>query len=579
MKKYKVLKKIRVVISLIFLVVLGLFFLDFAGTFPSEFISGVIFLQFVPSLLKFFTVFSWVATGFIAITILTLLFGRVYCSTICPLGIMQDVVSWLRRRFEKKKKKYRYLKAMRWLRYGILGATVAFLASGSIVVLSIFDPYSTFGRIVSDLFRPVLTEGNNLLAGVLNKFDIYALYHVDLHSLHAGVLAVPMAFLIAVVWMSLAQGRIYCNTICPVGTFLGLLSKVSLYQIRLNPTTCTKCGICEKKCKASCIDTKNMKLDFARCVGCFNCLQACPFSAAEYSINPLYRSLTLNNGSGGKTNNESSSKQTSYKNSSQKRQSQDSSKKPQTGASSENPAHSTSAASENKQGSQSHHTDTGKRKFLAGIALAFFSATKLSKAQELVSYSATKPVKRDHPVSPPGAESTDRFNEKCTACHLCVNACPTQVLQPALLEYGLRGLMQPRMDYHAGFCNYDCVECGDVCPTGAILPIKLEDKKRVQLGKAQFVKENCIVETEGTDCGSCSEHCPTKAVQMVDYKNNLRIPEVNDEICVGCGACEYACPTHPYKAIYVEGNPVHLQAKKPQQEKVKREEPKEDFPF
>jgi len=545
MKKYKVLKKIRVFISLVFLVLLGGFFLDFLGTFSTGLITGFVFPQFVPSLLKFFNVFTWVATGFIVVLILTLLFGRVYCSTICPLGIMQDVISWLRRRFRKRKKpNYHYLKALHWLRYGIVGATLAFLASGSILVLSIFDPYSTFGRIVSDLFRPLLTRGNNLLSGILKNFDIYGLYHVDLQPLHIGVLAIPLAFLIAVVWMSLTSGRLYCNTVCPVGTFLGLVSKLSLFQIRLNPNSCTKCGICEKRCKANCIDTKNMRVDFDRCVGCFNCLQSCPFSAAEYSLNPLYKKLTLPEPSAFSTPN-------------------------------------TPASGKEGGGDKaSHHkTDVGKRKFLAGIALAFFSVTKLSKAQELVSYNATTPVKRENPVSPPGADSTDRFNDACTACHLCVNVCPTQVLQPSLLEYGLRGLMQPRMDYHAGFCNYDCVACTEVCPTGAILPLLLEDKKRIQLGKAQFVKENCIVETEGTDCGSCSEHCPTKAVDMVDYKNGLRIPEVTEDICVGCGACEYACPTHPYKAIYVEGNPVHLQAQKPQHEKIEREEPEEDFPF
>ena len=139
--------------------------------------------------------------------------------------------------------------------------------------------------------------------------------------------------------------------------------------------------------------------------------------------------------------------------------------------------------------------------------------------------------------------------------------------------------MQPRMDNHAGFCNYDCLVCTEVCPTGALLPLKLKDKQTIQLGKSYFVKENCIVETEGTDCGSCSEHCPTKAVYMVDYKNGLKIPEVNNDICVGCGACEYACPTHPYKAIYVDGNPVHVQVQKQQQEKVEVEEQEEDFPF
>jgi ferredoxin len=145
--------------------------------------------------------------------------------------------------------------------------------------------------------------------------------------------------------------------------------------------------------------------------------------------------------------------------------------------------------------------------------------------------------------------------------------------------YGLKGILQPRMDYITSFCNYECKLCGDVCPTGAILPLLLEEKKLTQLGKAKFVKENCVVETQKTDCGACSEHCPTKAVQMMPYWRNLTIPEVTEDICVGCGACEYACPTDP-KSIYVEGNPTHQQAKEPRQEKLDVDiDYKEEFPF
>ena len=530
---YKNLKRFRVVISVIFLALLGVFFLDFAELFPPKFITGVLFLQFVPSVLKFFNVFSLVAIGFIVVFILTLLFGRVYCSTICPLGIMQDVIIYLKRKFKKKKRyKYKYVKPLPWLRYSLVGLTVAFLLGGSILILALLDPYSLFGRIVSDLFRPVLSEVNNLLVSVLNSFDVYGIYKIEVQAIHFEVLIIPIVFLILVVWMSLAKGRLYCNTVCPVGTFLGLVSKISIFQIKLDENTCTQCSLCEKACKGGCIDYKSLYVDFSRCVGCFNCLSACPASSANFKLNSLYkRNIEV----------------------------------PET-------------TSENRFSGQQKF-DLSKRKFLGGLVVAFFGASKLSKAQELVSYNANKPVKRENPVSPPGAQSTERFNEACTACHLCVNTCPSNVLQPSVLEYGLRGLMQPRLDNHVGFCNYECTLCGEVCPTGAILPLSVEDKKLTQLGKAQFVKENCIVETEGTDCGSCAEHCPTKAVRMVDYKNNLRIPEVTDDICIGCGACEYACPTHPYKAIYVEGNPVHERAKKPEEKQVEEVEHEDDFPF
>jgi ferredoxin len=136
------------------------------------------------------------------------------------------------------------------------------------------------------------------------------------------------------------------------------------------------------------------------------------------------------------------------------------------------------------------------------------------------------------------------------------------------------------MDNSAAYCTFECVRCTEICPTGALLTVTIEKKKVLQIGKTNFVKENCIVETEGTACGACSERCPTKAVIMVPYKNNLKIPEVKNEYCIGCGACEYACPTIPFKAIYIEGNEVHQTAKIAPQERLEQEvNYKEEFPF
>ena len=184
-------------------------------------------------------------------------------------------------------------------------------------------------------------------------------------------------------------------------------------------------------------------------------------------------------------------------------------------------------------------------------------------------------------MTPPGSKNLENFNKYCTACGLCVSACRSNVLQPSFLEYGLSGMMQPHMDYHSGFCNYDCKICGDVCPSQAINVFHdLKEKQLTQLGKAKFVKGNCIVNTERTECGACSEHCPTKAVDMVPFLDTgLMIPKVDDTICVGCGACEFACPTVPYRAIYVNGNAEHLIADEPKIEELEELEEEEDFPF
>jgi ferredoxin len=213
----------------------------------------------------------------------------------------------------------------------------------------------------------------------------------------------------------------------------------------------------------------------------------------------------------------------------------------------------------------------------AGVFTAGQDSLLMEEKKEVIP--GTVPIFREHPVTPPGAVNQFRFNNYCTACHLCVSACPTQVLQPAYFMYGIKGILQPRMDYITSFCNFECNLCGEVCPTGAILPLPLPEKKLTQLGISRFVKENCIVYTRKTDCGACSEHCPTKAVKMVPFEGRLTIPEVTKEICIGCGACEHPCPTDP-KAIYIEGNVIHERAQEPKKTEVQKEvDYKEEFPF
>ena len=94
-----------------------------------------------------------------------------------------------------------------------------------------------------------------------------------------------------------------------------------------------------------------------------------------------------------------------------------------------------------------------------------------------------------------------------------------------------------------------------------MVSLAVEEKHRTQMGRVVFVEDICIVHTEGTNCGACSEHCPTQAVKMVPYKDGLTIPLIDPDICVGCGGCEFICPVRPYRAIYVEGNAIHQEAK------------------
>jgi ferredoxin len=211
-----------------------------------------------------------------------------------------------------------------------------------------------------------------------------------------------------------------------------------------------------------------------------------------------------------------------------------------------------------------------------------FGLSRIAKGQEKETpkpkQDSTVKEKKTYPVCPPGGKGIEAFNNLCTACSLCISACPNGVLQPAFTQYGIAGMMQPVMNYHKSFCTYNCTICTEICPTYALQPLVLEAKKLTQIGKAIFIKDNCIVKTDKTACGACSESCPTKAVHMIPYEGNLVIPEVNEDICIGCGHCEYACPTTPYKAIFVDGNVIHLAAKKPENIESDMEAPVE-FPF
>jgi ferredoxin-type protein NapF len=457
--------------------------------------------------------------------LLTLLFGRVYCSTICPLGILQDFFSFLSGKL-KFRKKYKPIKPYRLIRYAMLALPVLFLIFGGIFLINLLDPYSNFGRIFSDLFKPALVGINNFTAGILEKMNVFLLYPVTLKGFHWATLWFPVGMLGLVFWMSFFHGRLYCNTICPAGTLLGLLSKISLFRIKMNISTCTKCGKCSVVCKAGCIDFRNVRLDFDRCVGCFNCLDACESDSInyQYSFKPVKQSID-------------------------------------------------------------DETVKSKREFVSKslvYAIGFLGLSGSLNAGKRTNGSDKSnliPEDKKNPVTPPGSGSPEHFTNNCTACHLCISVCPTGVLQPSFLEYGFTGMMQPRMDYHTNYCNYDCTKCGDACPTGAILPLETEIKKLTQIGRVNFVMQNCIVYTDNTACGSCSEHCPTQAVRMVPYKNGLTIPETHIGTCIGCGACEYACPVRPYRAIYVDGNPVHKKAQIPHFDMMKVESQEEEFPF
>ncbi|MBP1615280.1 MAG: yccM 2 [Bacteroidetes bacterium] len=491
----------RIIVATLFFVLITFYFLDFAGILP-ESVHWLAKVQFVPALL------SLSAVILIVLLVLTLLMGRIYCSVICPMGVFQDVMSRISRLFAKKKKKFTYSKSKTLLRWLILAISILAFVFGISFVVGLLDPYSAYGRIITNIFKPAYMLCNNLLESIFSRQENYTFYKVDIAIRSILSLVIGGATFLLIGFLAWKNGRTWCNTMCPVGTVLGFLSRFSVFKIRIDLNKCTSCGICATKCKASCISVSTHSIDYSRCVDCFDCLNDCRQEAINF----------------------------------------------------------TPSAAITRQG-----VDASKRRFMtAGITTALVAPQALLHAQSTLLSTGGKAYKKKNPLTPPGSVSLEHFQENCTSCHLCVSKCPSHVLKPAFMEYGLEGMMQPTVDFEKGFCNFDCTVCGDVCPTNAIKPLTVKQKHVTQMGYVVFILENCIVHTDNTSCGACSEHCPTQAIAMVPYKDGLTIPKVDRDICVGCGGCEYVCPARPYRAVHIEGNPVQIAAKPFKEEKKEK---------
>ena len=546
------LRKIRITLAAICFVAVTLLFLDFTGTLHLWF-GWLAKIQFLPAVL---------ALNFVVIAILlvlTLLFGRIYCSVICPLGIFQDCVSNLSSRRKGKKARFSYSKEIKWLRYGVLVLFVIALVAGLNALVALLAPYSAYGRMVQSLLAPVWQWGNNLLAWIAERQDSYAFVTKEVWLKSLPTLIVAAVTFIVVVVLAWRNGRTYCNTICPVGTTLSFFSRFAMFRPVIDKSKCKSCHACERKCKAACIDVDNHKIDYSRCVDCFDCIDSCRLGALKYRF--AWGREVGSGSTGAKTpqNAPVGSKMTS-----------DESKNGQNRSSA---APTPVAEPVVRQGSPTiEATDNGRRAFLVGgatvIGGSLLSSIPMRAEEEEIKdkkrdggFAEVLPKKapnRKTPITPFGSESVEKFYKHCTACQLCVTVCPNNVLRPSSR---LEHLMQPEMSFEKGYCRPECVKCSEVCPAGAILKITPEEKTEWKVGTAGVDYDLCVVNRDGVSCGNCARHCPVGAISMVkknpEDEKSPRIPSVNEEKCIGCGACENLCPSRPISAITVNGYSVH----------------------
>lgn len=481
------LRKLRIIFATFFYLCILFLFLDFTGIVQT-YIGWIAKMQFIPA----FIAVNAVIIIFLAI--LTLVCGRIYCSIICPLGITQDIISWLASK--RHKNRFTPSKAKNILRYPILFIYIVATLLGFGIITALLDPYAAFGRIANQLLQPLWKHTNNLLALIAEHFDSYAFYEVDVWLKSISVLATAILTLIIIVILAWRNGRTYCNTICPVGTLLGLLSRFSLFRITIDTTKCNSCTLCQRNCKASCIDSKAHIVDNSRCIVCGNCIEKCNKGAINYKL-------------------------------------QFASQKAETSS-----------------------VDTNKRKF---IATATFIAATAAEAQikndgGLAAITNKQATQRNTRIVPAGAQSENNFLKKCVGCQLCVSACPNEVLRPDMM---LKPYMSYERGYCRPECTRCSEVCpaGAIIRIDKAEKSSIQIGHAVWI-KKNCIPLTDDVEC-GNCARHCPSGAITMVPSDPDDASSRKIPVINEERCIGCGACENLCPARPFSAIYVEGNEVH----------------------
>ncbi|MCM1483117.1 MAG: 4Fe-4S binding protein [Muribaculaceae bacterium] len=499
MKRKNRLRTLRIVFALLCFLAISLLFLDFTGTAASMW-GWIAKLQVVPAVL------SLNIMAIVILIMMTLLFGRAYCSVLCPLGVLQDIINHIRGRVGKRKNRinrFGYRPPLTLIRICFLVGFIAVIALGLTSLAALVEPYSEFGRIMSAFMSPLYDMCNNLLADAAEDADSYMFYRTPVRLLPAALMIVAGVTLAVVACMAWFGGRIYCNSICPVGTVLGYLGRYSWLKPVIDVDKCNGCKKCARNCKSSCIDAVNHKIDYTRCVACMDCIGECSTGAIRY-IHP--------------------------------------------------------ESEDDKRDDTA--VNGGRRAMLSVGALMVGGAVGRVMAKSTdggLAEIIDKQPRTDRPrIVPPGALSIKNLERNCVACQLCIQACPNGVLRPSMEA---ATFMQPVVEYDRGYCRPECNSCATVCPAGAIKPIDLSEKCATQVGHAVVTIQDCLSASEGVRCGNCERHCPVGAISMITLKadnpDSPLVPVVDEERCIGCGACENLCPVRPLSAIHVVGHEKH----------------------
>jgi len=504
-RKHRVLELLRIASQTAFFGLFLYLLLDAHYT-GQDYIGSTVqrFFHFDP-LLALVTIVSarlvYAYFAFALITVVaTILFGRVFCGWVCPLGAVHQFSSFVFKKTKFLKPTREEKMSLAW-KYYILIIVLAGALFG-MDLAGYLDPFSFLTRSFATAVFPSLAYALSSLNGVLYGLGITGLARSISQALENWTInvtfslgfSVGLLFLGAVA-LNARKERFWCRYLCPTGALLGLLSRWNLFKLKIDEEKCIKCGLCTQHCETQAQPYPNEKWKSGECIYCQNCASICPTGAIRFPVSARPEKMT-----------------------------------------------------------NVSNVDLSRRKLilttlLGVVAVPFFRLTPAHKRASLKL------------IRPPGSLSEDKFLAKCVKCAQCMRACPTGGLQPVLTEAGPEGIYTPRLDMKVGYCEYYCSLCTQVCPTGAIKKLTIEEKNKVKIGTAWVNKSRCIPYVLGKPCIVCEEHCPIspKAIKFIEVETKLadgtvavqKAPVMDLELCTGCGICENKCPVMDDPAIFV----------------------------
>ncbi len=505
-KKFLRLTNIRIMSQVLFFAIfIGSIWLSWTsrvGGYHTSFLLEIDPLVAVSTALSTHSIYRYLG-GALIIIVLTFLFGRVFCGWICPMGALQQFTAWLFRRGAKRQiDDNRYNKKQSY-KYIMVGAMLVLAAMGALQI-GLMDPivwmYRAFTTFIAPMWDMLVSGVETLLSMDLSQAKFAP---GVAPRIFAGSFVIGLIFFGFII-INVRHHRFFCRFLCPLGAFLGMLSRFAVFRMDRNVSKCTDCNLCLLRCEGA--SEPQAKLVESECFSCMNCLDDCPDDALRFAAHGL-----------------------------DKNQAQ-------------------------------MEPDLSRRQWVLSGVIGAVSYPMLKNnaysSDENFSPDLIRP-----PGSVEESEFLERCI-KCDQCiNVCpTNVLQPASLAEGGIEALWTPVMNFKIKHCQLKCNLCSEVCPTGAIRKITVAEKLgegefREQGPVVLGTAFINRSRCLPWANQIPCVVCEEVCPTspKAIQTFDEEDKnafgqivtLNKPKIEPDLCIGCGICESECPVQDDPAVYI----------------------------